>query len=148
MTALRFVLLLSPSAQNCARLLACAQYTDGKTASCSINVLSWRDRRQTPSLAVPCAPALHGQQESLYLWEGTGSRSWGTPLTFAAGRHRALSPRSRDLRSDSTHFQPRTARGFLPFKMAANLNLALRSDVDASVEAAMLPGFGPGDGAM
>lgn len=44
MTALRFVLLLSPSAQNCARLLACAQYTDGKTASCSINVLSWRDR--------------------------------------------------------------------------------------------------------
>lgn len=82
----------------------------------------------------------------MYLWEGTGSRSWGSSLTFAAGRHHALSPRSRDRRSDRTHFQPRTARGFRPLKMAANLNLALRPDVDARAKAAMFPSLGAGGG--
>eukprot|EP00070_Physeter_catodon_P024798 XP_023987996.1 uncharacterized protein KIAA1143 homolog [Physeter catodon] len=60
------------------------------------------------------------------------------------GRHGALTPRSRDRRTDCPHFQPSRARRFRPLKMAANLNLALRSDVDASTEAAMLTGLASG----
>ncbi|XP_054935981.1 uncharacterized protein KIAA1143 homolog [Physeter macrocephalus] len=73
------------------------------------------------------------------------SESWFFyQLNQLAGRHGALTPRSRDRRTDCPHFQPSRARRFRPLKMAANLNLALRSDVDASTEAAMLTGLASG----
>lgn len=54
--------LLIPSAYNCARLLACAQDTEGMTFSAS--VLSLSDREEFPNApARHSAPAVHAQQE-------------------------------------------------------------------------------------
>lgn len=122
--------LFSPSAYDCAWLLARAQYTGGGEKL--FHRCLGGTGRVPPPPAAQSAPAFLAQREPrgrpsfhCCIWgQGRGPEAWTPYLLLQPGAMAPSPSGSLDQRSRCPHPQPRCAPGSRPLKMAADLNLA------------------------